>query len=84
MQIVRKSGFLSFKFSDSDWKNPKGGAAKIIVAIKGLGHVSTNPDGYTYDLDEKVWTIRDNESNRKYLDDLKKKHLSDPSQIQLI
>ena len=84
MTIERQAGYVFLTFEPDDWTHPAGGARSIIEEIKKLGHVSRNPSGFEYLVEEKWWRIGDTEANRQRLEDWKKKYLPpDPGQQHL-
>jgi hypothetical protein len=84
MKSSTNAGFIYLKFDPDDWDNRAGGARAVISGIKTSIGVLTerNPDGYSYDSNNKEWSFRDTPKNRSTIENLKKYYLpSDPDQM---
>ena len=84
MKISASAGFITIVFEQTDWNLPHGGAQAVIIAVKReIGHVTVNPDGFTYNPDNYEWTVKDTPKNRSIVERLKATLIDDPDQISM-
>ena len=84
MTISTSAGYIYVRFSPNDWNLPQGGARSMIEGIKKqIGHISKNPEGFTYDETEYVWSMKDTGTNREILEKLRIDYFEDKNQERL-
>ena len=71
-------GYILFVFDIEDWNIADNGAQAMILAIKREIEPCNgeNPDGWTYDPETKVWSLKNTKANREMFERLAKEHLN--------
>jgi hypothetical protein len=78
MRTGLQDGYILFVFDIEDWNIANNGAQAMILAIKREIKPCNgeNPDGWTYDPETKVWSMKNTTANREMFERLAKKHLN--------